>query len=325
MTRASELISASGIDPRQGAAEVAALMARRFPMRIGAEPSGSPEESVERGWCAGPEEFADLMERVTGAQRQEGTAFGSVWPWLEVAGQVVSPGLPVRISQGVEDLGPDGAYTREGPEIFREAAGRRKVLIRTGAGKERNLPEFTLLWFSETARFLVRDNQIEIGDLFSRTTSWVDRGRLENLLVRANRVDANVVEGLTFEKHALVTMVEVARRHETTRAPWRDPRVFLQNRIDVDSVASQGDRIVIQDVRGETVEFQIVQSDSGWLIERGGGQFPFEGFRIQKEGELLVLRATLSPDIDVFLPGIRGRVVFDLNADLAAFMQHQKV
>ncbi len=318
MNRASALVSAAGIDPREGAAEAAALMVRRLPLRINGQPQASPEEAVENGWCSGLEAFADVIAAVTTTPCRWGSAFGGRWPWFEVGGHVVAPGLPVRLAEGTEDNGPDGVYSGERGRVWREAAGRREDFLQTEASNSTSGPDFSLLWFSDTARFLIRGAVLEIEDLFSKTLCSVTKGHLEHLLVRAGRVNEGVIEGLSFEGDPHPTIVEVSRSLRPAKTSWREPKAFLESRIDVEQVHARGDRIVIKDVRSETVEFLATDQDSGWTLERMKGHFPFEALRLHKEGGSLVLRATLASEHDIFSPGLRGRVVFDLNADLGA-------
>ncbi len=320
MTRASDLVSAAGIDPRQGAAEAAALMVRRLPLRINGRPQATPEEAVENGWCSGLGGFTDVIAAVTTSPCRWGTAFGGRWPWFEVGGHVVAPGIPVRLAAGTEDAGPDGVYSVDRGRVYREAAGRREVVLHTEESNSSNEPDFSLLWFSETARFLVRGAVLEIEDLFSKTLCSVTKRQLEHLLVRAGRVNEDVIEGLSFEGDARPTVVEVSRSLGFSKTPWREPVAFLESRIDVEEVNARGDRIFFKDVRSESVEFLVTNQDTGWTLERMKGHFPLEVLRLHKEGESLVLRATLAPEPDIFSPGLRGRVVFDLNADLGALL-----
>ncbi len=321
MNRVAALVSAAGIDPRQGATEAAALMVRRFPVRIGGRDQGGAEEIVECGWCSGLEAFGELMTLVTSSPCRWGAAFGVRWPWFEVGGTLVAPGLPARLGLGTEEAGPDGVYTFDGEVVYREAAGRREVFLETVVSAPETTPEFTLLWFSDTARFLLRDTVLEVEDLFSKTRCSVDRSRLEHILIRSQRVDGDVIEGLPFDPDPQPTTVEVARERGAATAPLRDPVAFLESRIDVEEVITQGDRAIIKDVRGETVEFLATPRDSGWLLERKAGRFPFEALSLQEIDDHLVLEATLAPEHDLFTPGLRGRVVFDLNADLTTFQK----
>lgn len=321
MNRVAALVSAAGIDPRQEAAEAAALMVRRFPLRIGGPGQGTVEEVVESGWCSGLGVFGELITLVLASPHRSGGAFGVRWPWFEGGGAVVAPGLPVRLGLGKEELGPDGVYLFDGDAIYREAAGRRQLFLETGTNAPKTTPEFALLWFSDTARFLLRDAVLEIEDLFSKTLCSLDQKRMEHILIRGQRVDGAVIEGLSFGHGLQPTTVEVAREWGEATAPWRDPAAFLEIRIDVEEVKTVADRAVIKDLLGETVEFRVTEHDAGWRLERTTGQFPFEALSIQKEEEHLVLRATLAPEHDIFSPGLRGRVVFDLNADLGAFQK----
>lgn len=321
MNRVRDLAVAAGIDPRQGPAETAALMARRFPLRTGAGTDMGPEEIVESGWCSGLEAFADVLSLVTGRPCRWGTAFGARWPWFEAGGAVVAPGLPVRVGPGGEEPGPDGAYTRDGDSILREAAGRRDVFLaieETGAREE---PDFTLLWFSDSARFLLRDTGVEIEDLFSKTRCPIDQNGLENILVRGQRIDREVIEDLPLAGEMQPTTVEVAREQGTAKIRWREPESFLESRIDVDDVKTRGGRAVIKDVRGETVEFVATQQDSGWALERERGRFPYDVLSLQSVKHHLVLKATIAPGHDLLSSGTRGRFVFDLTADLMAFQK----
>ncbi len=322
MNRVAALVSAAGIDPRQEAAETAALMVRRFPLRIGGPEQGKVEEIVEGGWCSGLSAFSELIALVSSRPHRWGGAFGERWPWFEVGSTVVAPGLPVRVGLGREELGPDGVYTFDGETLYREAAGRRQVFLETDSSASPTTPEFTLLWFSDDARYLLRDTVLEIEDLFSKTRCSVDKERMEKILIRGQRVDGEVIEGLLFDPGPQPTTVEVAREWGEATAPWQDPAAFLESRIDVEQATTVGDRTVIRDIRGETVEFRVTDHKSGWRLERTQGQFPFEALSLQKEGEHRVLEATLAPKHDIFSPGLRGRVVFDLNADLRAWPEN---
>ncbi len=323
MNRVAALVSAAGIDPRQGAAEAAALMARRFPLRIGGPKQGKVEEIAEVRWCSGLGAFGELIALVSSRPHRWGTAFGVRWPWFEVGSTVVAPGLPVRVGLGREELGPDGVYTFDGGILCREAAGRQQAFLETGSSASQTPPEFTLLWFSDSARFLLRDTVLEIEDLFSKTRCSVDKERMEQILIRGQRVDGEVIEGLMFDHGPQPTTVEVAREGGEASVLWRDPSAILERRIDVEEATTVGDRAVIKDLLGETVEFRVTDHDSGWRLDRIEGQFPFEALSLHKEGEHLVLRATLAPKHDIFAPGLRGRVVFDLNADLGALLAPQ--
>jgi len=162
---------------------------------------------------------------------------------------------------------------------------------------------------------------LEIEDLFSKTTCGVDKDQLKHLLVRAERVDETVIEDLSFEGEPHPTVVEVSRILGFTRACQWEPAAFLESRIDVEKVTARGDRVIIKDVRSEAVEFLVTPQDTGWTLDRMNGRFPFDRLSLHEEGESLVLRATLPPGHDIFSPGLRGRVVFDLNADLRALQK----
>lgn len=320
MNRVRDLVAAAGIDPRLGPAEMAALVARSFPLRVGAGADIGPEESLESGWCSGLEAFADVLALVTGRSCRWGSAFDSRWPWFEVGGAMVAPGLPVRVGAGGEEHGPDGAYTIDGGTILREAAGRKDFFLATEETDLEAPPDFALLWFSDTARFLLRNSGLEIEDLFSKTRCSIDHDSLENIVVRGLRVDREAIEDLPFEGQTHSTTVEVAREWGISTASWREAESFLVSRIDVDEVNTRGDRVIIKDVRGETVEFAVTHHDSGWVLERARGRFPYDGLSLQRVEHHLVLEATIADEHNLLSSGVRGRFVFDLNADLGSWL-----
>lgn len=321
MNRVGELMAAAGIDPRQGPAETAALVVRRFPLRIGAETGAGPEETLERRWCSGLEHFADVLALVTGRPCRWGSAFGLRWPWIEVGGALVAPGLPVRVVAGREEYGPDGAYTLEATNLLREAAGRRNLFLNTEEKAVGGTPDLDLLWFSDTARFLLREGVVEIEDLFSKTRCFIDDNTLDALVVRGLRIDRQVIEGLPRESGKGSATVEVAREQRPLTEAWRDVARFLESKMDVDEATVRGDHAVIKDVRGERVEFVLTSHDSGWALDRRRGRFPYDALELQRAEHHVVLKAVIPEEHDLLSSGVRGRFVFDLNADLGAWLE----
>ncbi len=321
MTRRETVLSVAGINPQQGEAEAAALLVRRLPLRLLGQRQPSPEAAVESGWCSGLDLFSETLSVVSAVPPRRGLAFGCRWPWFDVGGRVVAPGLPVRLGTKGEEAGPDGIYSLSHGMISREAAGRSRSFLSTAVVDSPKAPGFSLLWFSDTARFLVRGSELEIEDLFSKTRCSVDQSRLEQILVRAGRVDSGVLGGMVFEGDPTPTTLEVSRMIGSEETRWNEPEAYLKSRIDVEKAAARGERVEIEDVRGEVVEFRMTDLEAGWKMERVAGRFPFEKLSIQKEADHLVLSATLAHEVDIFTPGLRGRLVFDLNADLGALQK----
>jgi len=321
MNRTTSLLVAAGIDPRQGPADAAAMVVRHVALRIGITGTETPEEIIERRWCSSVEKFSELLTGIIDSNPRWGQAFGIRWPWFEADDRIISPGLPVRSHEGTEELGPDGAYSNDGEAVYREAAGRREALLhlrKQGSGER---PEFSLLWFSETARFLLKGLTIEVDDLFSRTRAGLSLTTLERLLVRSNRVDKNILKGLLFEERSQPTTVEVARRVDREDEFSFDPEAYFRSRIDVACVTVHPDRVSIRDYRSEEIVFLATFGEGSWRLELVEGLFPYRCVELIHCGEYLVLRAELGNDVDIFSPGLRGRVVFDLNADLAELIR----
>jgi hypothetical protein len=225
----------------------------------------------------------------------------------------------------VEEIGPDGAYTNDGETLFREAAGRQGTFLEKGVRSTEERPDFSLLWFSDTARFLVKGATLEVDDLFSRTRCGLSRSTLERLLVRSHRVDVGVLEGLFFGDSPQPTTVEVARSVEQSDHSIYAPETYFRSRIDVKAVSVNGDRLIIKDHRDQEIVFRMTHGDGHWHVDLVEGLFPYQGVDLIRDGGVLVLRALLGTDVDIFSPGIRGRVVFDLNADLGELIEsHSK-
>jgi len=321
MNRTTSLLAAAGIDHRQGPADAAALVVRHVALKIGIAGTETPEEIMDRRWCSSVEKFSELLEGIVDLAPRWGQAFGCRWPWFEVDGRIISPGLPVRSIEGGEELGPDGAYTNDGEVVYREAAGRLEAQLHLRKQGHGELPAFSLLWFSATARFLLKGSAIEVDDLFSRTQSGLSLTTLERLLVRSNRVDQNILKGLLFDDRVQPTTVEVARKVEPGDGFSFDPEAYFRSRIDVAYVTVHPDRVLIRDHRSEEIVFLVTFGEGCWRLERVEGLFPYQSVELIHNGENLVLRAELGNDVDIFSPGLRGRVVFDLNADLAELIK----
>ena len=325
MNQRTSLLVAAGIDPRQGSVEAAAMLVRSVPLRIGLSGPETPEEAVDCRWCSGIKNYSEILNRIVGSPCRWGQAFGVRWPWFGIDDHVVSPGLPVRSIRGAEEIGPDGAYTNDGESIFREAAGRRNTFLEMRTLSNEDRPAFSLLWFSDTARFLVKGTTLEVDDLFSRTRCGLTRPTIERLLVRTHRVDAGVLEGLFIGNNPEPTTVEVARPVQQTDGPLPDPEAYFWSRVDVKGVSVERDQLIIKDHRDEEIVFRMTCGEEHWHVDLVEGLFPYRAVDFVQEGEQLILRAVLGNEADIFSPGLRGRVVFDLNADLGELVErHSK-
>ena len=77
---------------------------------------------------------------------------------------------------------------------------------------------------------------------------------------------------------------------------------------------------------GETIEAQVVggaiaifghdEDEAGWLLTLREGSYVFSEIRAARRARTLSLSATLDDEIDALVPGMRGRLVFDLRTDL---------
>jgi hypothetical protein len=175
------------------------------------------------------------------------------------------------------------------------------------------------LWFGETERYVLRGGALEIEDLFAACRVSATRSHLERELIRGRRVDPDVLAGLTVEGIPAAPEIEVRRPTSLSAdGRWRDAAAFLANRTDIVAVDVSGDRIAADTARADRVCFDVTEQPNGWRLLKGAGEYPFLAFTMVREGPDLSLRATTAPQIDPLAPGMRGRLAFDLRADLVA-------
>jgi hypothetical protein len=293
---------------------------RRFPLLWHpAVSSRDPDTVVESGWFAGPSECARVLGRLFRGTTARGGAFGSPWPFLEAAGVVVAPALPVA-AEGDEQQGPDGAYRLSEGVVWREATGERRALLATSGGPPaQDTSGFDLLWFGASERYLLRRGVLEVEDLFSRLSVPASRERIERLVVRGLRVEAQALEGVTFRDRQAPAEIEV--RRPTGLVPeslWHDPAAVLGRRVDIRRVERRGDEITAETRRDTTVMFRLVEEPRGWRLFTWDGDYPFRTLALHERAGSLSYSATLGPELDPLGPGIRGRLAFDLRSDLVA-------
>ena len=316
----ARVLAAAGIDPELPAVQAAAELIRRMPLRRQAPASQrEPQTVVESRWFAGPSECARVLGRVFRGSTGRGAAFASSWPFLEAGGVVVAPGIPVA-AEDAEIEGPDGAYQLARGVVWREAVGERRAVLSTGDGREESAgTAFDLLWFGSSERYLLRDGTLEVDDLFSRLTVRPSTEHLERLLVRAMRVQPGVLDGVTAGTREAPATIEVRRPLALAAgAAWQDPVHVLGLRADILRAERRGDEVVAETGRSSTVVFQLAEKPRGWTLFTWEGAYPFRALTLTESDGTLRLAATLGSELDPWVPGVRGRIAFDLRSDLVA-------
>lgn len=316
----ARLLETAGIDPELPAAQAAAMLVRRLPLRWRpAAGSRHPDMVVESGWFGGPAECARVLGRLFRAGAARGAAFGAVWPYLEAAGVVVAPAVPVA-AQAVEEQGPDGAYQVAGGAVVREAVGQRQVVLSCSDGTpDQQGAPFDLLWFGDSERYLLRDGSLEVEDLFSKLTLAGARPRIERLLVRGRRVDPEALDGVPGAGREAPATMEVRRPLELLPDDaWRDPEVLLAQRADIRRLERRGDEIVAETELGTDVLFRVAEEGHGWRLFAWEGDYPLRTIALVERHGWLVLSTSLDRGIDPLAAGMRGRLAFDLRSDLVA-------
>lgn len=315
----ARLLAAAGVDPDLPAAQQAALLVRRMPLRWQG-PGGSRDLAtvLESRWFAGAAECHRVLGQLFRGNTGRGTAFGVAWPYLEAAGRVLAPALPVAVGDG-EESGPDGSYQRAGRTVFREAAGERRPVLELGASISAEDSGFDLMWFGAAERYLVAAGTLEIEDLFSVLRMAVPKGRLEAWLVRAMRVDSGVLGGLVLNASARRPELEVRRPAELVSG-GRTPTAMelLERRAGVRGVRRRGDEITVtMEERGRLV-FDVADDRDGWRVFLRDGDFPYRALSLRRPDGHVRLAATLAEGLDPLAPGVRVQAAFDLRSDLIA-------
>ncbi len=315
----SDLLAAAGISPDLPAAEQAAAAVRALPLRYAVGSSRRDlHTAIESRWLEGPAECVRLLGQLYHGSARRGTAFGGSWPYLEAGGRIVAPAVPVVVGSQ-EAAGPDGAYELRDGVVWREAVGEVRPVLVTSGDEVASERAFDLLWFGADERYLVRDGILEVEDLFSVLKVPASPVLLDRLLVRARRVDREVLVGVHLSTRQTPAEIEVRRGAELVAGDgWRDPTAVLAARADLRRVERRADQVVAETVAGARVVFNVVEQAAAWKVFTWEGSYPFRTIGLTGEGGVLRLSAALSPDIDPFRAGVRGRLVFDLHADLIA-------
>jgi hypothetical protein len=278
----------------------------------------SPSEVVASGSFHGVGECVAVLHEIAGGELFTGWAFGVSWPCLSKQDLVVAPALPVVVGP-TPVSGADGEYQRRIEGVWREAAGVETLLL-----EERETPAqpgrpFDLLWFENTARYLVRAGVLEIEDLFAVLRVPATSALLSRTLIGRRKLPKTLLDGVGRPANALASEIEVGRPRELSSGDrWRDALRALEVRADVLSVHRRGAEMIAETERGDTVVFSLAEGDDGWQLERQAGAYAFTRLALTRRGESLWLSGVLDSMIDPMAPGMRERLAYDLRADLVA-------
>ena len=303
----------------RGPVDQGASLVRSQPLRWQEGDSGRTAEEVRcRGWFDGAAECARIVADVMALDVKTGGGFGGSWPFLAAEKCVVAPALPV-VACHEAVSGPDGEYRLGRRGVWREAGGTESLCLAIGKSGSPPGKPFDLLWFGVGERFLVRDQRLIIEDLFGQVRVAATGAVLDQLLIRPRRLDSAVVSGVPIaETHGKQT-VEVRRPADLSADDgWRDAGRFLSARTDVVSAKSAQSTVEVQLHDGTTAVFLCHDAADGWTLKLLDGGYIFNEIGLERRHRTLCLRAELADGIDALATGMRGRLIFDLRADLVA-------
>ena len=163
---------------------------------------------------------------------------------------------------------------------------------------------FDILWFGDFERFVVCDGTLAIEDLFGTLRTPARPQLLDQLLVRAQRVDAGVLADVPMVDRRGPQTVEVQRPEELSPDDrWRDASIFLNARADIEAATRQGETLEAQLACGATVIFQHEEDEDGWLLKLREGSYVLSQIRAARRAGVLSLCATANSEIDAMAPG----------------------
>ena len=304
------------VDPR---IDRAVTLIRRLPLRWSDIDGSSTEESVlARGWFSGATECARILATKARLEILEGGGFGASWPILRGEVWTVAPALPVAVS-GETAIGVDGEYRGDATGVWREAGGAERLFLNPDISQPTPGRPFDLLWFGDFERFAVRDGTLEIEDLFGVLRVPANPQLLDHLLVRSRRLDGEALAGLPMIDRDRPQTIEVRRPADLSHADrWRDASNFLASRANIESATPRGAAVEARMVGGGTAIFECDEDEDGWRLTLRKGKDVFSEIRVGHRAGSLSLCATLDDEIDAMAPGMRGRLIFDLRADLVS-------
>jgi hypothetical protein len=311
------LLSMLGIDASQPVAEQAAALVRKLPLRR--DPPPGPRDAatvIESRWFGGASESHRVLAQLFRGATGRGSAFSSSWPYLEAAGRVVAPGLPV-VAGSAEVTGPDGEYQLEERVVWREAVGERRPALWLEGAESHDQPGFDLVWFGASERYLIHRGVLAVEDLFSALRLTVTRAAVERVLVRGLRVDADVLDGMTFAADEFTPELEVRRPRELVPSDgWQDPAAVMGGRADIATVQLRTGELVAETLAGTTVVFKVVEERPGWRVFTWEGEYPYKTLAMANRNDVLSWTATLTDGLHPLAPGVRTQLAFDLRSDL---------
>jgi hypothetical protein len=292
---------------------------RNLPLRWSDQDGGNTKASVlARGWFRGAGECARVLVNETKMEAGEGRGFGGGWPILKRGAWMLAPAMPVAVGAG-PTVGIDGVYRGDPAGVWREAAGAEDLFLAPDRLRPAPGKPFDLLWFGDTERFLLRGGMLEIEDLFGTLRVPAGQRLLDRLLIRSRRASGGLLNGLPMNDRPGPQTIEVRRPEELSSGDsWRDPSIFLSARADIEWAKPRGTIIETRVVGGEHVIFGFDGDHDGWRVTVQDGRFVFSEARLARRGAALSLCVTLDSEIDALAPGMRGRLIFDLRADLVA-------
>jgi len=295
----------------------AAALVRGMPLRWADGDNGDDDEVVvARGWFLGADECARVLATQMSLETCGCKAFGMSWPMLERGSWTIAPALPVAVGAEIA-IGSDGEYRRDSLGIWREARGDDELYMVTDLLQPAPGTPFDLLWYGDSERFVVREGALEIEDLFGALKLPANSRQLDRLLVRSRRVDGGVLAGVETNDRDGPQSIEVRRAADLSHdRRWRDALNFLAARADIESATSRGGTIEARTVAGTRVIFEHEEVEEGWLLTLRGGRYLYSELRLDCSSKALIVSATLGGEVDVLAPGMRGRLIFDLRADL---------
>lgn len=271
---------------------------------------------LARGWFRGADECARVLASLAPLETRVSGGFGARWPMLRFGAWTLAPAMPVAVSEETA-VGADGEYRSDSAGVWREAGGAEDLFLTPDLSRLAPGTPFDLLWFGDFERFAVSDGVLAIEDLFGALRVPASPRLLDHLLVRSRRVKGEALVDLPMIDRRGPQTVEVRRPGGLSPDDrWRDASIFLKARADIESARHLGETIEAQVVGGATAIFGHDEDEDGWLLTLREGSYVFSEVRAARGASTLSLSATLDGEIDALAPGMRGRLVFDLRADL---------
>ena len=273
---------------------------------------------IDSGWFEGPYECARILLAMAPLKPVDGLGFGSRWPLLRDSHRLIAPALPV-VASDESGVAIDAEYRCDTKSVWREAVGVEEIFLTGDESIDAPGRPFDLLWFGDSERFTVRGEVLEIEDLFGKLCVPATGNTLDRGLIRARRIDSEVLSSLQLAETERPQTIEVRRPARlNAKELWRDPARFMAGRSDIEKARVRGGCVEARVVGGAVAVFQIDESDSGWSLVLRDGNYVFGDFCVQRQATTLSVCATLDDRLDGMAPGMRGRLIFDLRADLVA-------